>query len=314
MGKRIRCRARAAYPRLDHFLAEALSGLSRGRVEKLIRSGAVTIDGRPATRKSQEVAAGCVAEIEIGDDAGEPYSPSVALQRLFEDEWLLAVAKPAGIAVHPGAGAAGETMLDLFRFHYPQQAAAMSGSDRPGIVHRLDKDTSGVLLLAKDEVTTTRLQAQFAARWVKKEYLAVVAGAMRFRNGTIDLPLLRDPRRPTRFVARRIAGGEEGAREAVTDYAVALQLPDCTLLRVEPRTGRTHQIRVHLAAQGNPVLGDPWYGRRGAPTYPGLALHARRLAFRHPTSGLDLEIEAPMPTAMRDFLREKLAAARGRNP
>jgi 23S rRNA pseudouridine1911/1915/1917 synthase len=307
--KKILYRARSAYPRLDHFLADVLEGFSRSRVEKLISYGHVTIDGRGAARKSEAVPAGAVAEIEIdtGDEQvrSEPPPPLI---KLFEDEWLLVIDKPAGMTVHPGAGETGPTVLDLFRFYYPQ-ISEMSGSERPGIVHRLDKDTSGVLLLAKDEKTMGLLQRQFAERDVQKTYLALVCGAMRFLNGTIDLPLLRDPRRPTRFIARRRVGGEAAAREAVTDYSVVLQRPAFSLLRVQPRTGRTHQIRVHLAAQGNPVLGDAWYGRRGqnGPAYPGLALHASTLAFTHPHSGLRIKTGSPMPAVMRQFLRRELS-------
>jgi len=273
--KRIRIRAVGDCPRLDHFLTGELASLSRSQVEKLIRDGHVHIDGQPVHRKNTTVRNASLVEVEIVTETPAPYIPSRPLVRLFEDEWLLAIDKPAGMAVHPGAGASAETILDLFRHTYPV-IGEMNEKERPGIVHRLDKDTSGVLLLAKDEETMQLLQRQFHDHLVEKSYLAVIAGAMRFRNGTIDQPLTRSRTNPQRFTVSR--DPEDHGREAITDYHVLLILNDCTLLQVRPRTGRTHQIRVHLAAQairaGRYLV---WQAPGSSLPRPGAALPATAL-------------------------------------
>ncbi len=244
-------------------------------------------------------------EIEIGEPERPPFRPSFELAKLFEDEWLLIIDKPAGISVHPGAGPRQETILDVFRYLYPQ-VEQMREKERPGLVHRLDKDTSGILLLAKDEQSMVRLQKQFKKRRIQKTYLALVSGRMRFRHGLIDLPISRSQRQRTRFQALRQGEERPDAREALTEYDVIREFPGFSLVRLLPRTGRTHQLRVHLAATGNPVLGDQLYGGRRQKEFPRLALHAYSLSFVHPHTGQTVCAFSPLPAELRLFLAESL--------
>jgi 23S rRNA pseudouridine1911/1915/1917 synthase len=231
------------------------------------------------------------------------FQPSIELKKLFEDDYLLIVDKPCGISVHPGSGDRVETLLDIFRFHYPR-VEEMEDTERPGIVHRLDKDTSGALLLAKDIITMKRLQKQFKRMEVKKTYLALVHGHMRYRNGTIDAPIARSPRNRTRFkvIDHPDAADMGNSREAVTEFSVIRQYRDFSLVKVFPLTGRTHQIRVHLSYYGNPVLGDRVYGK--GHSLKRLALHAYSLEFRHPMTGNVISSYSVFPGVFRNFLRQ----------
>ena len=261
---------------MDHFLSETLKDISRSRVAKLIEDGHAKLNNQLVRRKNIHIRVGDIVDLEVAEPEpkGHRYQPSIELKKVFEDDCLLIIDKPCGISVHPGSGEHGETILDIFRYYYPR-VEEMDDTERPGIVHRLDKDTSGVLLLAKDLITMKRLQKQFKRREVKKTYLVLVHGQVRYRNGTIDAAITRDPRRRTRFKAVR-SGEQPGevanVREAVTEFSVIRQYRDFAFLKVFPLTGRTHQIRVHLSFYGNPVLGDPVYGK--GHTFERLALHA----------------------------------------
>ena len=306
-----RFKAKKAYARVDHFLTESLGGISRSRIAQFIAENRVKLNDRPVSKKNLPIREGDAVEVEWREEEPKtlPYQPSVQLKKLYEDEYLLIIDKPSGISVHPGSGERGETILDLFRFHYPQ-IEAIKDTERPGIVHRLDKDTSGVLLLAKDTVSMRRLQKQFKRREVKKTYLALVQGRLRYRNGTIDAPLARSPRQRTRFQVvspgRGFKGSEdpgarEKVREAVTEFSVIRQYDDFSFVRLFPLTGRTHQVRVHLCYYGNPVLGDRIYGR--AQSFKRLALHAYSLEFRHPWTGNVMVSTSVFPEVFRNFLR-----------
>ena len=302
-----RFKAQKAYSRLDHFLSDSLKNTSRSRVARLIQDGHVKLNNQLVSKKNIHVRVGDILDLELAEPEPKDhqYQPSIELKKLFEDDYLLIIEKPRGISVHPGSGEHGETILDIFRYYYPR-VEEMKESERPGIVHRLDKDTSGVLLLAKDIITMKRLQKQFKRREVKKTYLALVHGRVRYRNGTIDAPLIRDPRHRTRFKALRPGESSEdiaSVREAITEFSVIRQYRDFAFLRVFPLTGRTHQIRVHLSFFGNPILGDPVYGK--GHTFERLALHAYCLEFTHPITGNLIYSYSVIPEVFRNFLCQK---------
>ncbi len=301
MKKKLTFRVKEYWERIDQYLTAVLQPLSRSRIEKLIKNRQVTLNGAVLLRKSQEICPGDRITVEITGEEETVYLPSRPLQKVFEDEWLLVIDKPSGLPVHPGAGEKQETVLDIFRFHYPQ-VAAFADQERPGIVHRLDKDTSGVLILAKSEEALERMQELFQEREMQKTYLALVKGQMRFRNGTIDLPLARSTKNRARFAV--VGEDSEGGREAVTDFAVIREFEKFTYVRLMPHTGRTHQLRVHLSYFGNPILGDILYGNRKQLDLPRLALHAYEIEFVHPFTGNGIRVTSPLPEDLRRFIAE----------
>lgn len=287
--------------RLDTWLARALPELSRARVQSLIEAGLVLLDGRPC-RAAARLRAGQSVAIRVPPpEPATPEAEDIPLEVVFEDAHLLVVSKPAGLVVHPGAGAPRGTLVNAL-LHHVRDLSGVGGVLRPGIVHRLDRGTSGLLLVAKDDETHRALARQFAGREVEKEYLALVLGVPGTKAGTIALPVGRDPVHRRKMSVRAPRG-----REARSDYRVLEAFDGASLLRVRIHTGRTHQIRVHLASIGHPVAGDAAYGgtrqpssRRGAAREALLslgrpALHAARLAFAHPAGGQRLAFEAPLP-------------------
>jgi 23S rRNA pseudouridine1911/1915/1917 synthase len=215
---------------------------------------------------------------------------------VHEDEWLLVVDKPAGLVVHPAPGHPGRTLVELLT-ERPGGVTGGPDPQRPGIVHRLDKDTSGLLVIARTEEAHRALSAQVAARALAREYVALVEGRLRSRQGTIDAPIGRSHRDPTRMA---VAG--RGQREARTHFEVLELLPADTLALVRLETGRTHQIRAHFAAIDHPVAGDPTYGTRGRHGLQRQFLHSRRLGFRHPGSGEEVSFESPLPEDLESAL------------
>lgn len=292
--------AESSHPRIDHFLASALEDMSRSQLEKLFKSHRIKLNGAVIRKRSTAVKTGDRIEIEPADETRVPPSSDTSFHILYEDDYILIINKPPGIAVHPGAGKREETILDILLRHCPP-VGKIPGTDRPGIVHRLDKETSGILLLAKDERTMKGLQKKFKRREVQKSYLALVKGSVRFENGSIDEPIIRHPRYRKRFMVP--SEENDRARDALTRYSVLERFEDATYLEVVPHTGRTHQIRVHLAFLGNPVLGDRIYGDEK--NFPRLALHARRLRFFHPVSGDMIERDAPIPSVFTDYLETR---------
>lgn len=259
------------------------------------------MNDKPVARKNIEILPGNEVEIEIPQPETKEYTPSFELKKLFEDDHILIIDKPAGVSVHVGAGEYQETILDVFGFHYPR-IREIEGTDRPGIVHRLDKDTSGILLLARDTRSMRRLQKQFKRREVKKTYLALVSGSIRFRSGTIDAPIVRSPRNRTKFIViDREHQLAESAREAVTEYYVIREYENFSFVRLMPHTGRTHQLRVHLSHLGNPILGDRVYGKESS--FERLALHAYGIEFYHPITDHLIMSFSPLPSVFRDFLK-----------
>ena len=301
--------------RLDLFLAQRLPELSRTRVQELIDQGRVRVGGS-AARRAHRVAPGESIEIEIVPRPPlEALPEAIPLEVLYQDEDLLVVNKPAGMTVHAGAGTARGTLVNAL-LHYSKTLSATGGALRPGIVHRLDRGTSGALVVARNDAAHRQLAEQFRTRRVRKAYLALVHGRLERDAGSIGLPIARDLRRRTRMTVRRREG-----REARTDWRVLARLDGFTLIEVDLRTGRTHQIRVHFSALRHPVVGDTLYGaprqaRAGREILPPLGrnfLHAARIAFEHPRSAEPVEVRAPLPAELRAYL-ERLAAALGRAP
>jgi 23S rRNA pseudouridine1911/1915/1917 synthase len=315
MIRRFRVGAASAGSRLDLFLVQACSDLSRSRIQKLIEEGAIRLAGAPVKR-SHLVRAGDELEVEVPDPRPTELLPEdIPLAVLYEDEHLLAIDKPAGLVVHPAPGHASGTLVNAL-LHRTRDLRGIGGELRPGIVHRLDRDTSGVLLVAKTDLAHASLSRQMKRRSMKKEYLALVAGIPRVRKGEVAFPIGRDPRDRKRMKAFRATDpAPPGAREARTLFEIEREwFPlGLTLLRCRLITGRTHQIRVHLAASGLPVVGDPVYGRprfdrvgdaalrKRLDEFPRQALHAERVAFRHPESGEPLEITAPIPPDLSEL-------------
>lgn len=296
--------------------------LSRARLQALIHAGHVAVvppggkpdtppvgepavpPGTPRPKPSYRVRIGEHVTLDIPEAEPAMLRPEpIPLDIVFEDEHLLVVNKPAGLTVHPGAGRVTGTLVHAVLSHCPD-LPGIGGEQRPGIVHRLDKDTSGLMVVAKTEAALRGLQAQLAARRARREYLALVHGVVRRAEGTIDAPIGRDPRHRTRMAV--VPSG----RRAVTRFRVVERFKDATLLDVRLETGRTHQIRVHCAWLGHPVVGDPAYGRR--PTTWGLrrqALHAHRLAFTHPVTAASLQFAVPLPADIEAALRALRARA-----
>jgi 23S rRNA pseudouridine1911/1915/1917 synthase len=281
---------------------------SRSALARLIEEGRVSLDGRRAEKSSMRVAAGQRVEVEIPPPAPSGVaSQDLPLTILFEDDDLVIVDKPAGVVVHPAAGHSDRTLVNALLFHV-KNLSGIGGEVRPGIVHRLDKDTSGVMVIAKNDSAHRKLAAEWGTDRVRKEYLAIVYGTPRQQRGTIDGPIGRDPKNRKRM---SVVGS---GRSAVTDYAIEESLRHASLLRLRLRSGRTHQIRVHLKHLGHPIIGDPLYSGpqwRGIPdkriqkaiaSFPRQALHAARLTIPHPRTGEAMTFESPMPEDMRGLI------------
>jgi 23S rRNA pseudouridine1911/1915/1917 synthase len=284
--------------RLDRYLAGRLSDHSRTAIQRWIEEGLVLVNEQP-TRASRRLVPGdrltvFVPEPQPATVAAEP----IPLVIVYEDNDLLVVDKPAGMVVHPAAGHAGGTLVNAVLHHCPD-LAGVGGVQRPGIVHRLDKETSGLILVAKNDRAHAYLQAQFKARQVEKTYLALVSGHLHPPRGRIEAPIGRDPRHRRRMAV--VSPGQ--GRAAITDYEVRDYYANTTLVAVYPRTGRTHQIRVHLAALGHPVVGDRVYGPARDPWRLGRHfLHAHRLRLRRPGDGAWLDLVSPLPAELEAVL------------
>jgi 23S rRNA pseudouridine1911/1915/1917 synthase len=287
-----------ARQRLDRVLAEALPAFSRARLQTLIRDGFVSLNGKPP-RPRDLVRTGDLVELrepELEKVAAQP--EQIKLDVIFEDDDLLVLNKPAGIVMHPGAGHQAHTLVNALLAHC-QNLSGIGGKERPGIVHRLDKETSGALVVAKNDATHRDLSSQFAARTMTKIYLALVAGILRKTSGVIDKAIARHPVHRQRMSIARRQG-----RSAKTEYRVIRSGAEISLVECILHSGRTHQIRVHLHHLGHPVLGDKLYGGKRAGDYPRQMLHAWKLAFRHPRSGEELSFEAPVPRDFADAMRQ----------
>ncbi|HEX9501938.1 MAG TPA: RluA family pseudouridine synthase [Thermoanaerobaculia bacterium] len=295
--------------RLDRALARLFPEYSRTFLAKLIDDGRVRVDDNPATKSSARIASGQRVAISVPPPApSEIVSQDLPLTILFEDDDLVVIDKPAGMVVHPAAGHTDRTLVNALLFHI-KNLSGVGGELRPGIVHRLDKDTSGVMVIAKNDTAHRALTSVWGSDRVRKEYLAIVYGKPKKDRGTIEGAIGRDPRN-----RKRMAVVRSGGRAAITDYVVVETFRYVSLLRCTLRSGRTHQIRVHLKHLGHPIVGDPLYSGpqwRGIPekrvqkllsSFARQALHASRLTFPHPRTNAIMTMEAPMPDDMRTLI------------
>jgi 23S rRNA pseudouridine1911/1915/1917 synthase len=279
--------------RLDQALARLMPGESRSRLAKLIEAGHVRVDGAPAAGRMKMRSGEAVEVTLVPRPSTQAFRPeAIALAVIHEDDDVLVIDKPAGLVVHPGSGNWDGTMLNALLHHAP----ALAQLPRAGIVHRLDKDTSGLLVVAKNEAAQLDLVRQLQEHSVKRTYLALVRGHVAV-PGSVQAPIGRHPVHRTRMAV--VPGG----KPAVTHYRVRESLPSHTLLECDLETGRTHQIRVHMASVGHPIEGDPVYAGRAKGLLGRQALHAWKLAFSHPRGGDVLRFESPMPADLRSLLK-----------
>ncbi len=284
--------------RLDKVAPAHVPDLSRAVAQRLIKAGEVTVNGRPS-KPSYRVQMGDEVVVRVPTEMPAPVVPeNIPLDVIYEDDALLVVNKPAGMVVHPAYGHASGTLVNAVLAHCPQ-IADVGGPDRAGVVHRLDKDTSGLILIAKDSVARAALQRQFKRRQVAKTYLALVEGQMQPREGVVEAPVGRDKRQRKKMAVVR------SGREARTMYRAIEYFANYTLLEVRPHTGRTHQVRVHLSWLGYPIVGDAVYGRHRQRLLRGRHfLHAARIRFSHPATSEEVEFEAPLPPKLADVLNQ----------
>lgn len=300
--------------RLDRFLATQLPEMSRTRIQALVERGRVTINGA-AAKRSHRMEEGDSVVVELPAPEPSAAQPeAIPLEILYVDADLAVINKPAGMIVHPGAGAKSGTIVNalLHEFGARGELSSIGGELRPGIVHRLDRETSGALLVARNDLSHRALAEQFSSHRIEKTYLALVHGNLKQDSGRVELPVARDLHRRIRMTTKRREG-----RAARTDWRVRLRIPGFTLAEADLHTGRTHQIRVHFSALGHPVVGDTLYGaprvarigdqNLGEKTAPALDrnfLHAARIKFQHPTTGNEIEVRAPLPDELAEYLRE----------
>ncbi|MCK9541218.1 MAG: RluA family pseudouridine synthase [Novosphingobium sp.] len=294
--------------RLDKALAQA-SGLSRGRVKALMTEGRVALDGKPATQASLKVEAGAPFRIAVPEAApAEARAQDIPLAIVFEDEYLLVVDKPAGLVVHPAAGNPDGTLVNALLHHCHGELSGIGGVARPGIVHRIDKDTSGLLVVAKTDAAHEGLSRQFADHSIGRAYLALAGGHPMPPAGTVRGAIARSATN-----RKKMALVEDGrGKHAVTHYRTLETFSGAALMECRLETGRTHQVRVHMSSIGHALLGDPVYGRTPSGLRPILsrldfrrqALHAAELAFVHPVNGEELRFRSPLPADMAELMEE----------
>ncbi|MGG6297105.1 RluA family pseudouridine synthase [Leptolyngbya sp. AN02str] len=288
--------------RLDRYLAEQLPDLSRSRLQKLIEQGQVLLNDVSCTSKKADVKTGDRITITVPEAQPlELIAEEIPLDILYEDQHLLILNKPAGLVVHPAPGHEAGTLVNALLAHCPD-LPGIGGVQRPGIVHRLDKDTTGAIAIAKTDLAHQHLQAQFKAKTARRTYLAIVYGSPKTSTGTVDAPIGRHPSDRKKMA---IVPEEKGGRRAVTHWQVQQRLGNYTLMQFDLETGRTHQIRVHSAQMGHPVVGDPVYGsgRTLGVNLPGQALHAWKLRLQHPITEEWIEAIAPPPSYFTTLLR-----------
>ena len=282
--------------RIDRFLAGNCPDLSRTRIKRLIVGGEVTVDGAK-TNAGFRLRTGQSVVIRVPEPAPSHMVPqAIPISVLYEDEHLLVVDKPAGMAVHPGVGHPDSTLLNAV-LGLDSEIGSVGGQTRPGLVHRLDKDTSGLMLIARSDKSHEHLSAQFKDRSISKGYVALVAGHPEPAEAIIDAPVGRDP-----HDRKKMAIVDDG-RPSSTLYRTTQRYRGCSYMDVRPKTGRTHQIRVHFASIGHPIVGDVTYGQSD-PRLDRQFLHAAYLEFEHPTTGERMEIEAPLPDELQVVLGE----------
>jgi len=292
--------AEEAGQRLDGFLAEAMEELSRSRIQNLCQDGMITVNGKEA-KKNQKLKGGDVIEVEIPAPAPTEIVPQdIPLDIIYEDDSVLVINKPKGMVVHPAPGHPDGTIVNAVMHHCGERLSGIGGELRPGIVHRIDKDTSGLLMIAKNDKAHAALSAQLKDKSLARVYEAIVLGNLKEEKGTVDAPIGRSLR------DRKKMAVVEGGRPAVTHYETVARYNGYCHVRCHLETGRTHQIRVHMASIGHPLAGDEVYGRGREKTgLEGQCLHAGRIRFIHPDTGEAMEFSCPMPDYFTQF-EEKL--------
>ncbi|SFS61189.1 RluA family pseudouridine synthase [Paenibacillus sp. 453mf] len=285
-----------AKERIDKYIADSMDDVSRSQVQIWIGDGHVTVNGNQV-KSNYKLAAGDKIELVVPEVAAVEILPeNIPLEVVYEDSSVIVVNKPRGLVVHPAPGHASGTLVNALMYHC-HDLSGINGELRPGIVHRIDKDTSGLLMAAKNDKAHASLAAQLKDHSVNRRYIALVHGHVQHDQGTIDAPIGRDAHDRKMFTVT-----ERNSKHAVTHFSVMERLGDYTLLELKLETGRTHQIRVHMKFIGHPLVGDPMYGRSKGVKMNGQALHAATLGFVHPDSGETLEFNAPLPQDMEDVL------------
>ena len=286
--------------RLDAFLARSVPGLTRSAAQKLLEDGAVTLSGRPG-KKNDRTAAGMEVSLTLPQPEPLDVLPqNIPLDVVYEDDDVIVVNKPVGMVVHPAPGHPDGTLVNALLYHCGSSLSGINGVLRPGIVHRIDRDTSGLILAAKNDRAHLALAAQLQDHTLARVYEAVAVGSLKEDSGTVDAPIGRHP-----VDRKKMAVDRKNGRPAVTHWSVLARYPGYTRVECRLETGRTHQIRVHMASIGHPLLGDVVYGNKKP--FPGLAgqcLHAKRLRFLHPSTGEPVEVECPLPQWFTDGLKK----------
>lgn len=289
--------------RLDVFLAANIPGLTRSGAQKLIEQGRVALgdSGVIVQKSSHKTAVGEVFAVSQDEPVeSDAIAQDIPLEVVFEDDDVIVVNKPRGMVVHPAPGHPDGTLVNALLNHCGDSLSGIGGEKRPGIVHRIDKDTSGLIIAAKNDFAHVNLSAQLAARTLIREYEAIACGVMKNDSGTINAPIGRHP-----TDRKRQSAASKTPREAVTHYEVVERFDKYTHVRCRLETGRTHQIRVHMAHTGYPILGDPVYGRKNTGIkFSGQCLHAKRLSFVHPRSGEVIDLQSDLPEYFTELLRK----------
>lgn len=299
MTLRLIAEAADAGARLDAFVASRANGLTRSQAARYIDEGRVSVDGKPAA-KSCRLTGSETVTVEVPEVRETAVAPQdIPLDVVYEDGDVIVVNKPAGLVVHPAPGHPDGTLVNALLHHCGASLSGIGGEKRPGIVHRIDRDTSGLIIAAKNDAAHLGLSAQLSSHTLARTYECLVVGNLKEDSGTVDAPIGRHPSDRKRMAV--VAGG----RPAVTHWEVIARYPGVTHVRCRLETGRTHQIRVHMASIGHPLLGDVVYGNKKP--FPGLAgqcLHAKRLRFLHPSTGEPVEVECPLPQWFTDVLKK----------
>ena len=285
--------------RLDRILSDVLCEYSRSFVQNLFLNGLVTCNGREVT-KSFKPKSGNIIEFTVPEPREISLEPqNIPLDIVYEDDDLLVVNKPRGMVVHPAPGNYDSTLVNALLWHCKGNLSGINGVIRPGIVHRIDKDTSGLLLVAKNDNAHVSLSQQISVHSLDREYRAVIHGHLKEEKGTVDAPIGRNPND-----RKKMCVTNQNSKNAVTHYEVLEEYRDFSFVALKLETGRTHQIRVHMAYLGHPVAGDPVYGPKNGVTYlNGQCLHAGIIGFDHPSTGEHIRLEAPLPDYFTDFIR-----------
>ena len=286
--------------RIDSFLAMQLEGVSRSAAARLLSEGAVTVNGRPAA-KNYRLTGGETISVEIAEAVETELAPQeIPLDVVYEDDDVIVVNKPSGLVVHPAPGHPDGTLVNALLHHCGDSLSGIGGEKRPGIVHRIDRDTSGLIIAAKNDAAHLGLSAQLSDHTLARTYECIVVGSLREDSGTVNAPIGRHP-----ADRKKMAVTMKNSREAVTHWEVIARYPGFTHVRCRLETGRTHQIRVHMAHIGHPILGDTVYGNKKAvPGLTGQCLHAVGLRFIHPRTGETVELSCPLPEEFEKQLRK----------